>query len=102
MHGHVDNTPFLRSQTLSELTEADVWLKLENLQFTGSFEQRGALNKLLSLTPAQRARGVVTVSAGNHAQGVAYHAGQPGIPATIVMPRKPTGPASNRRALFCG
>lgn len=86
IHGKVDNTPFLHSQTLSELTGADIWLKFENLQFTGSFKQRGALNKLLSLTPEQRARGVVTVSAGNHAQGVAYHAGQLGIPATIVMP----------------
>ena len=86
IHGKVDNTPFLHSQTLSELTGADIWLKFENLQFTGSFKQRGALNKLLSLTAEQRAAGVVTVSAGNHAQGVAYHAGQLGIPATIVMP----------------
>lgn len=86
IHGKVDNTPFLHSQTLSELTGADIWLKFENLQFTGSFKQRGALNKLLSLSPEQRAKGVITVSAGNHAQGVAYHAGQLGIPATIVMP----------------
>ncbi len=86
IHGKVDNTPFLHSQTLSELTGAEIWLKFENLQFTGSFKQRGALNKLLSLSPEQRAKGVVTVSAGNHAQGVAYHAGQLGIPATIVMP----------------
>lgn len=86
IHGKVDNTPFLHSQTLSELTGADIWLKFENLQFTGSFKQRGALNKLLSLDADQRAAGVVTVSAGNHAQGVAYHAGQLGIPATIVMP----------------
>ena len=83
IHGKVANTPFLHSQTLSELTGAEIWLKFENLQFTGSFKQRGALNKLLSLTPRQRANGVVTVSAGNHAQGVAYHAGQLGIPATI-------------------
>ena len=86
IHGKVDNTPFLHSQTLSELTGADIWLKFENLQFTGSFKQRGALNKLLSLTAEQRAAGVVTVSAGNHAQGLAYHAGQLGVPATIVMP----------------
>lgn len=86
IHGKIDNTPFLHSQTLSELTGADIWLKFENLQFTGSFKQRGALNKLLSLLPEQRAKGVITVSAGNHAQGVAYHAGQLGIPATIVMP----------------
>lgn len=86
IEGKIDDTPFLHSQTLSELTGADIWLKFENLQFTGSFKQRGALNKLLSLTAEQRASGVVTVSAGNHAQGVAYHAGQLGIPATIVMP----------------
>lgn len=86
IHGKVDNTPFLHSQPLSELTGADIWLKFENLQFTGSFKQRGALNKLLSLNAEQRAAGVVAVSAGNHAQGVAYHAGQLGIPATIVMP----------------
>lgn len=86
IHGKIENTPFLHSQTLSELTGADIWLKFENLQFTGSFKQRGALNKLLSLLPEQRAKGVITVSAGNHAQGVAYHAGQLGIPATIVMP----------------
>lgn len=84
--GRIDNTPFLQSQTLSELTGAELWLKFENLQFTGSFKQRGALNKLLSLSSEQRAAGVVAVSAGNHAQGVAYHAGQLGIPATIVMP----------------
>ncbi len=82
----IDNTPFLHSQTLSELTGADIWLKFENLQFTGSFKQRGAMNKLLSLSAKQRANGVVAVSAGNHAQGVAYHAGHLGIPATIVMP----------------
>ena len=73
--GRIDNTPFLHSQTLSELTGAEIWLKFENLQFTGSFKQRGALNKLLSLSPKERACGVVAVSAGNHAQGVAYHAG---------------------------
>ena len=84
--GYVDNTPFLRSDTLSEIAGAELWLKFENLQFTGSFKQRGALNKLLSLTRDQRVRGVVAVSAGNHAQGVAYHAGQLGIPATIIMP----------------
>ncbi len=100
IHGHVDNTPFLRSQTLSELTEADIWLKFENLQFTGSFKQRGALNKLLSLTPEQRARGVVTVSAGNHAQGVAYHSGQFGIPATIVMPVSTPSVKAGRTAKF--
>ncbi len=82
----VSETPFLPSQTLSDLTGAEVWLKFENLQFTGSFKERGALNKLLTLDAAERERGVVAVSAGNHAQGVALHARRLGIPATIVMP----------------
>jgi threonine dehydratase len=80
-------TPCLRSQTLSELTGADVWLKFENLQFTASYKERGALNKLLSLTAEERQRGVIAASAGNHAQGLAYGARRLGIPATIVMPR---------------
>ena len=63
-----------------------MWLKFENLQFTASFKERGALNKLLSLTAEEKSRGVIAMSAGNHAQGVAYHAGRLGIPATIVMP----------------
>ena len=65
----------------------EVHLKFENLQFTAAFKERGALNKLLSLTPQQRAAGVIAASAGNHAQGVAYHAHRLGIPAVIVMPR---------------
>ncbi len=85
--GQVIHTPCLRSQTLSQLTGADVWLKFENLQFTAAYKERGALNKLLSLTPAERQRGVIAASAGNHAQGLAYHARRLGIPATIVMPR---------------
>jgi threonine dehydratase len=89
--GAVSRTPFLHSETLSELTGAEVWLKFENLQFTASFKERGALNKLLSLDADQRARGVVAVSAGNHAQGVALHARRLGIPATIVMPRRTPG-----------
>ena len=80
-------TPTLRSATLSAILGADVWLKFENLQFTSSFKDRGALNRLLQLTPDERRRGVVAMSAGNHAQGVAYHATRLGIPATIVMPR---------------
>jgi threonine dehydratase len=80
-------TPTLRSYVLSLVTGADIWLKFENLQFTSSFKDRGALNKLLQLTPDERARGVVAMSAGNHAQGVAYHATRLGIPSTIVMPR---------------
>uniref|UniRef100_I2Q3M6 Threonine dehydratase, medium form n=1 Tax=Desulfovibrio sp. U5L TaxID=596152 RepID=I2Q3M6_9BACT len=79
-------TPFLHSRVLSELTGAHVMVKFENHQFTASFKERGALNKLLTLDADQRARGVSAMSAGNHAQGVAYHAKQLGIPATIVMP----------------
>jgi threonine dehydratase len=85
--GHVENTPCLHSRTLSQITGAEVYLKFENLQFTSSFKERGALNKLATLTPAQSERGVIAVSAGNHAQGVAYHAQRLGIPAVIVMPR---------------
>jgi threonine dehydratase len=85
--GHVENTPCLHSRTLSQIAGADVFLKFENLQFTASFKERGALNKLSLLTAEQRARGVIAVSAGNHAQGVAYHAQRLGIPAVIVMPR---------------
>lgn len=84
--GKVQRTPCLRSQTLSQLTGADVHLKFENLQFTSSFKERGALNKLTSLTEDERKRGVIAMSAGNHAQGVAYHATKLGIPSTIVMP----------------
>lgn len=80
-------TPCLHSRTLSELTGAQLYIKFENLQFTASFKERGALNRLLLLTPAERARGVCTMSAGNHGQAVAYHAHRLGIPATIVMPR---------------
>ena len=85
--GAVVDTPCLPSRTLSEITGAQVYLKFENHQFTASFKERGALNKLLSLTSEQRARGVIAASAGNHAQGVAYHARRLGIPAAIVMPR---------------
>ncbi len=84
--GAVAHTPCLHSRTLSRIFNCEVWLKFENLQFTASFKERGALNKLLSLTAAEKARGVIAMSAGNHAQGVAYHAGRLGIPATIVMP----------------
>jgi len=84
--GAVERTPCLASRTLSQLTGADVRVKFENLQFTASFKERGALNKLLNLTDEERRRGVIAMSAGNHAQGVAYHAGRLGIPATIVMP----------------
>ena len=86
VRGQVLETPCVESRTLSELTGAQVFLKFENLQFTASFKERGACNKLVQLTPAERARGVIAMSAGNHAQGVAYHAQRLGIPATIVMP----------------
>lgn len=79
-------TPTRHSRTLSEIAGCEVWLKFENRQFTASFKERGALNRLLSLTPDEKKRGVAAMSAGNHAQGVAYHAGRLGIPATIVMP----------------
>src|SRR3989338_6463469 len=87
LRGSALNTPCLHSRTLSEITGAEVYLKFENLQFTASFKERGALNRLLSLDAAQRSAGVIAVSAGNHAQGVAYHAKRLGIPAVIVMPR---------------
>jgi len=85
--GAVERTPCLHSRTLSRLTGAEVWLKFENLQFTASFKERGALNKLLLLGEAGRRRGVIAMSAGNHAQGVAYHAARLGARAVIVMPR---------------
>jgi threonine dehydratase len=87
LRGHVEETPCVHSRTLSQIIGAEVYLKFENLQFTASFKERGALNKLSLLTPQQRQSGVIAVSAGNHAQGVAYHAERLGIPAVIVMPR---------------
>jgi threonine dehydratase len=85
--GAVEQTPCVESRTLSRLTGARVFLKFENLQFTASFKERGALNKLLSLSADERRRGVIAMSAGNHAQAVAYHAARLGIPAVIVMPK---------------
>jgi threonine dehydratase len=79
-------SPCARSETFSKATGNTVYLKLDNLQRTGSFKERGALNKLLSLTADERARGVIAASAGNHAQGVAYHAGRHGVRAVICMP----------------
>ncbi len=84
--GAIARTPTLAAPALSELAGCDIHLKLETLHRTGSFKERGALNKLLTLGPAERRAGVVAMSAGNHAQGVAYHARRLGIPATIVMP----------------
>ncbi|MDQ8756345.1 threonine ammonia-lyase [Sphingosinicella sp. LHD-64] len=87
--GAVIRTPTMLSRTLSERSGATVYVKFENLQHTGAYKERGALNKLLLMDPARRSRGVIAASAGNHAQAVAYHARRLGVPAVIVMP-KPT------------
>src|SRR4026208_668333 len=87
--GAVEQTPCVHSRTLSRLTGAEVFLKFENLQFTASFKERGALNKLLSLSADERRRGVIAMSAGNHAQAVAYHAARPRIPAGGRAPQGP-------------
>jgi threonine dehydratase len=84
--GFVKHTNFDRSRTLSDITGASVWLKFENLQFTSTFKERGALNRLAALSADERRRGVIAASAGNHAQGVAYHAARLSIPATIFVP----------------
>jgi threonine dehydratase len=86
LRGAIYESPCAHSQMLSTLTGQQVYLKLENLQMTGSFKERGALNRIAMLTPEQAARGVIAASAGNHAQGVAYHATKRGIRALIVMP----------------
>ena len=87
VEGHLERTPCRRSTTLSQITGAEVWVKFENLQFTASYKERGALNKLLQLSPEEKQRGVIAASAGNHAQGLAYHGHRLGVPVTIVMPR---------------
>jgi threonine dehydratase len=87
LHGQVLNTPCVESRMLSQLAGCQVFLKFENLQFTASFKERGACNKLTQLSKQERERGVIAMSAGNHAQGVAYHAQRLGIRAVIVMPR---------------
>lgn len=98
LRGQVLKTPFTLSRTLSDIFGAEIWLKFENLQFTASFKERGALNRMLTLTADERAKGVIAVSAGNHAQGVAYHAQRMGVPAVIVMPRfTPTVKVANTR-----
>src|SRR6516165_209458 len=84
--GQVLRTPMLPAPRLSALTGAEVFVKYENLQVTNSFKERGAFNKLACLSEAQRSQGVIAMSAGNHAQAVAYHAARLGVPATIVMP----------------
>jgi len=88
LHGHIEETPCVHSRTLSQITGAEVYLKFENLQFTASFKERGALNKLSLLTALQRQAGVIAVSAGNHAQGVAYHAQRLGIPPRVPLQRQ--------------
>ncbi|TFZ01853.1 threonine ammonia-lyase [Ramlibacter humi] len=100
VQGQVLRTPCVESQTLSQLTGARVFLKFENLQFTASFKERGACNKLTQLSAEERARGVVAMSAGNHAQGVAYHAQRLGIRAVIVMPRFTPGVKVERTRSF--
>ncbi|HMA07303.1 MAG TPA: threonine ammonia-lyase [Ramlibacter sp.] len=87
LRGQVLNTPCVESRTLSQIVGAQVFLKFENLQFTASFKERGAYNKLVQLSPQEGERGVIAMSAGNHAQGVAYHAQRLGLRAVIVMPR---------------
>jgi threonine dehydratase len=98
--GQVLDTPCVESRTLSQVTGAEVFLKFENLQFTASFKERGACNKLAQLSDAERARGVIAMSAGNHAQGVAYHAQRLGLRAVIVMPRFTPGVKVERTRSF--
>ena len=97
--GHVLKTPLMPAPRLSALTGAEVFVKHENMQATASFKERGAVNKLVSLSEDERRRGVIAMSAGNHAQAVAYHARRFGIPATIVMPETtPLVKVENTRA----
>jgi len=100
LRGQVLDTPFVESRTISQLTGCQVFLKFENLQYTASFKERGACNKLSQLSADERARGVVAMSAGNHAQGVAYHAQRLGIRAVIVMPRFTPGVKIDRTQGF--
>ena len=83
----VVRTPMLKSQTLSQIAGAEIWLKFENLQFTAAYKERGALNALLLMSEEARARGVIAASAGNHSQGLSYHGKRLGVPVTIVMPK---------------
>ncbi len=85
--GQVVRAPTMYSKTLSAITGAEIWLKFENQQFTAAYKERGALNALLLMDPARRERGVITASAGNHAQGLSYHGVRLGVPVTIVMPK---------------
>jgi threonine dehydratase len=87
LSGQIERTPCRYSKTLSKITGAEVWVKFENLQFTAAYKERGALNKLMLLSDAEKAKGVIAASAGNHAQGLAYHGARLGVPVTIVMPK---------------
>ena len=100
LRGHLLNTPCVESRTLSQLTGAQIYLKFENLQYTASFKERGACNKLAQLSADEQRRGVIAMSAGNHAQGVAYHAQRLGIRAIIVMPRFTPGVKTERTRGF--
>jgi threonine dehydratase len=100
LQGQVLNTPCVESRTISQITGAKVFLKFENLQFTASFKERGAFNKLAQLSAADRERGVIAMSAGNHAQGVAYHAQRLRSRAVIVMPRFTPGVKVERTRSF--
>ena len=86
IEGRIKRTPLVHGEKLSALTGANIWLKLENLQYTGAFKERGALNKLMLLSEEERVNGVIAASAGNHAQGLARHAKALDVPAVIVMP----------------
>src|SRR6202021_766111 len=90
IRGAIRISPCTHSEAFSALTKSEIFLKLDNQQRTGAFKERGALNKLLTMSPEERAQGVIAASAGNHAQGLAYHAGRHGIRALICMP--PTTP----------
>ncbi len=87
LKGRIERTPCRLSRTLSRITGAEVWVKFENLQFTAAYKERGALNKLLLMSEGERRRGVIAASAGNHAQALAFHAANLGVPSVIVMPR---------------
>lgn len=87
LQGQIERTPCRHSKTLSKITSAEVWVKFENLQFTAAYKERGALNKLMLLSETEKQRGVIAASAGNHAQGLAYHGARLGVPVTIVMPK---------------
>src|SRR5215212_8964891 len=100
LQGHLLTTPCVESRTISQIVGAQVYLKFENLQFTASFKERGACNKLVQLSDADKRRGVIAMSAGNHAQGVAYHAQRLGLRAVIVMPRFTPGVKVERTRSF--